>query len=188
MSAAFFVIAAIATLSLAALLVWALRGASHRKTNDPRVNVFESAPRHLRNMAQIRQAMDSADLQYAEAKGGPRLSARIRRERRQVTLLYLAAIRRDFEQSLRVARVVAALSPEVSGSQEYERVRLSVVFSSRFYVVKLCLHLGNVAQPQMLALGQMSTSLAMQMEQTMARLGERAALAAELALQSDQYQ
>ena len=94
MSAAFFVIAVIGTLSLAGLLIWALRGASHRKTNDPRINVFESAPRHLRNMAQIRQAMDSRDLQYAEAKGGPHLSARIRRERRQVTLLYLAAIRR----------------------------------------------------------------------------------------------
>src|SRR5438552_6976547 len=185
MSAAFFVIAVIGTLSLAGLLIWALRGASYRKTNDPRINVFESAPRHLRNMAQIRQAMDSRDLQYAEAKGGPHLSARIRRERRQVTLLYLAAIRRDFEQSLRVARVVAALSPEVSGSHEYERLRLSVLFRMRFYVIKIRLHMGTVAQPQILTLGQMVTSLAMQMEEAMARLGERAALAAELALQSE---
>jgi len=186
MSAGFFIIAVIGTLGLAGLLFWSLRGASHRKTVDHGFHVFDSAPRHLRNMAQIRQAMDRADLEYAAEKGGQQLSARIRSERRRVTLLYLAAIRRDFEQSLRVARIVAVLSPEVSGSQEYERLRLSMVFRLRFYAIRLGLHLGNVAQPQILALGQMTASFAMQLEETMARLGERAALAAELALQSEQ--
>ena len=107
------------------------------------------------------------------------------RQAGQGTHVDLAAIRRDFEQSLRVARIVAVLSPEVSGSHEYERLRLSVVFRMRFYAIKLRLHMGTVAQPQILTLGQMVTSLAMQMEETMARLGERAALAAELALQSE---
>ena len=61
-----------------------------------------------------------------------------------------------------------------------------MVFRLRFYAIRLGLHLGNVAQPQILALGQMTASFAMQLEETMARLGERAALAAELALQSEQ--
>jgi hypothetical protein len=185
MSPGFFIIAVISALGLAGLLFWGLRGASHRQTTEPALAAFENAPRHLRNMAQIRQAMDIIDLQYAAQKGGQRLADRLRRERRQVTLLYLAAIRRDFEQSLRVARIVAVLSPEVSGSHEYERLRLSVFFRMRFYVIKIRLHMGTVAQPQILTLGQMVTSLAMQMEEAMARLGERAALAAELALQSE---
>ena len=184
MSAGFFVIAVITALGLAGLLVWALRGASHRKSHDSAL-ALDSAPHHLRNMAQIRQAMDRADLQYVEAKSGRHLAARLRRERKQVTLLYLAAIRRDFEQSLRVARIVAVLSPEVSGSHEYERLRLSVLFRTRFYATRLRLRMGGLAQPQILALGQMATSLAMQLEEAMARLGERAALAAELALQSE---
>ena len=45
--------------------------------------------------------------------------------------------------------------------------------------------MGSLELPQITRLGQMATSLAVQMEEAMARLGERAALAAELALQSD---
>jgi hypothetical protein len=136
-------------------------------------------------MSQIRQSLDPADLEFAKAKGGRHLESRLRRERRQVTLLYLAAIRRDFEQSLRVARVIAVLSPEVSGSQEYERIRLSMMFRWRFQMIKARLLIGIMPQPQLVALWQMASLMAVQMEQTMAKLGERAALAAELALQSE---
>jgi hypothetical protein len=185
MSAEFIIVAALAALGLAGLLFWAFRGASERKGHDQGLGVLDSAPKHLQNMAQIRQAMDSADFAFARGQGGQYLSARLRRERKQVTLLYLEAIRRDFEQSLRIARIIAVLSPEVSGSQEYERLRLSLVFRWRFQVLRLRILLGNVAQHQVVTLGQMATALAAQMEETMARLGERAALAAELALQSD---
>ena len=91
---------------------------------------------------------------------------------------------KDFEQSLRVAQVIAMLSPEVSGSQEYERLRLSLIFRWRLQLVKVRLLIGLIPQPQIMTLGQMAASLAMQLEITMAKLGERAALAAELALQS----
>jgi hypothetical protein len=185
MSEVFFIIAFIAVLGLAGLLIWGLRGASRRKTTDSGLNVFSSAPRHLRNMAQIRQAMDRADLKYAAEKAGPHLASKIRHERQRVTLLYLAAIRRDFEQSLRVARIVAVLSPEISGAHEYERLRLSTAFHCRFYLIQIRLRIGSVAQPQILALGQMAETLALQIEDAMAKLGERAALAAELALQSE---
>jgi hypothetical protein len=185
MSAVFILVAALAVLGLMGLLFWAFRGASERKGHDQGLGVLDSASRHLQNMAQIRQAMDRADFSFAKDKGGQYLSSRLRRERKQVTLLYLEAIRRDFEQSLRIARIIAVLSPEVSGSQEYERLRLSLVFRWRFQVIRLRILLGNVAQDQVVTLGQMATALAAQMEETMARLGERAALAAELALQSD---
>ena len=111
--------------------------------------------------------------------------SRLQRERRRVVLLFLAAVRRDFEQSLRLARIVAVLSPVVSGSQEYERLRLSIIFRVRYQLVKLLLLMGSLEMPQITTLGQMAASLAIQIEQEMARLGERAALAAELALHSD---
>jgi len=185
MSAGFIIIAALAAIGLAGSLLWVLSGASHGKSTDQGIVALEIAPQHLCNATQIRQAMDAADLRYAKQNGGRALAARLRRERKRVTLLYLAAIRRDFEQSLRIARVIAVLSPEVSGSHEYERLRLSMVFRWRFQMVRVRLLIGNIPQLQVTTLGEMATSAAVQIEEAIAQLGERAALATELALHSD---
>lgn len=185
MSIEFFIVAIISALGLAGLLAWALRGSSQRKSSAQGLGVLESAPQHLRNMSQIRQAMDPADLRFAFEQCGQVLSNTLRHERREVTLHYLEAIRADFEQSLRIARIIAVLSPEVSGSHEYERLRLSVIFRWRFQKAKLRVRVGSISPFEVTSLGQMATSLAVQMEEAMAKLGERAALAAELALQSD---
>jgi hypothetical protein len=184
-NAVFFFVAVAAGLVLAGLLFWALRGASQRKGYGASSASVEHAPRGLNHMPQIRQAMDASDLEFAKAKGGLQLETRLRRERRRVALLYLAAIRRDFEQSLRVARVIAVLSPEVSSSQEYERIRLAMIFRWRFQMTKARLLIGIIPLPQFLSVWQMAATMAVQMEETMAKLGERAALAAELALQSE---
>jgi len=184
-NAVFYFVAVAVGLALAGLLFWALRGAAQRKSFDHNSGGVDNVPSPVNNMAQIRQSMDPADFEFAKAKGGPGLPGRLRHERRRVTLLYLAAIRKDFEHSLRVARIVAVLSPEVSSSQEYERIRLAMIFRWRLQMIKIRLLLGLIPQPQLTALWQMAASMAMQMEETMAKLGERAALAAELALQSE---
>ncbi len=185
MNSVFFFAAVIGGLGLAGLLFWALRGASQRKSHEAAPATLERASRDLNHMPQIRRSMDPADFEYAKTKGGRRLETRLRHERRHVALLYLGAIQRDFEQSLRVARVIAVLSPEVSGSQEYERIRLSMIFRWRFQMTKLRLLMGIIPEPQLVSVWQMAASMAVQMEETMAKLGERAALAAELALQSE---
>jgi len=100
-------------------------------------------------------------------------------------LLYLDSLRSDFEQLLRIARVVALLSPEISGSHEYERLRLALLFRLRFAVVKFRFVFGDAAMPQLTSLGEMVTSLAIRLEAAMEALGERAALAANVALQSE---
>ena len=185
MSTVYFIVATVAAFSLGGLLLWALRGANQRTGHAHGLQALERAPQHLRNMTQIRRAMDAGDLEFVLARGGASLFSRVRRERRQAILLYLDAIRRDFEQSLHIARIVAVLSPEVSGSHEYQRLRLSISFHFRYHALRFALLMGSLELPQITRLGQMATSLAVQMEEAMARLGERAALAAELALQSD---
>jgi hypothetical protein len=182
----FFFVAALSAIGPAALLFWALRGASQRKGAKEGLDVLANAPKHVRNMAQIRQALDDADLQFAGSKGGHAMAVRLRRERRQVVLLYLEAIQKDFEELLRIARIIALLSPEVSSSREYERLRLSITFRLRLQMIRLRLMMGSFILPQADVLGQMVTSLARQIETATAELGERAALAAELAVQSDQ--
>jgi hypothetical protein len=181
----FFFVAVTVGLGLAGLLFWALRGSSQRKSHEAGPARLEHASHDLDHMPQIRQSMDPSDFEYAKAKGGRRLESRLRHERRHVVLLYLGAIKRDFEQSLRVARIIAVLSPEVSGTQEYERIRLSMIFRLRFQMTKLRLLIGIIPEPQLVSVWQMAAMMAAQMEETMAKLGERAALAAELALQSE---
>ena len=185
MNFAFFFATTLFAVALVVLLFWALRGANKRAEADG-LGVIEDAPRHVSNMTQIRRALDDADLQFVAAKGGAALAARLRRERRHVALLYLESIHQDFEKLLRIARIVAVLSPEVSSSHEYHRLRLSIIFRWRFQVAKLRLMMGSFILRQTDVLGQMVATLAAQMEVAMTNLGERAALAVELAAQSDQ--
>jgi hypothetical protein len=185
MSTIFFLTAVISAISLGGLLIWALSGTSEKRARQGGIAVLADAPRHLTNLAQIRQVLDTADLKYVTERAGPELAARLKKERRRVTLLYLKAIRQDFEQLLRIARVLAVLSPEVSGAHDYQRLRLALTFRCKFQLVKLQVTIGRVALPEVTALGQMVTSLALEMELAMEKLGERAALAADLAIRSE---
>jgi len=185
-SGGFFIVATVFALALVALLLWSFGSTRQRRRGRDGLAVLDSAPQHLCNMGPIRRSQDPSDFDYAMERGGKELGKRLRRERRNVALLYLGSLRSDFDQLLRIARVVALLSPEVSSSHEYERLRLSILFRVRFQLVKLRFLLGNAAMPELTSLGQMVTSLAIRMETAMATLGERAALAADLALQSDQ--
>ena len=186
MSGTFFIAVVVFALLLAALLLVASRSTRRGRRRSGGLAVLDSAPQHLCNMGPIRRSQDAADLDYTASRGGRELAKRLRRERHDVSLLYLDALRADFEQLLRIARVVALLSPEVSSSHEYERLRLSVQFKVRFQFVKLRLMFGDAAMPQVAALGEMVSTLAIRMETAMQTLGERAALAANLALTSEQ--
>ena len=186
MSATFFIAAVVFALLLAALLLGASRSSRRGRRRPDGLAVLDRAPQHLCNMGPIRRSQDAADLQYITNRSGRELAGRLRRERRDVALLYLNSLRADFEQLLRIARVVALLSPAVSRSHEYERLRLSVSFRIRFQLVKLRLLFGDASMPQVAALGEMVSTLAIRMEAAMQALGERAAMAANLALTSEQ--
>jgi hypothetical protein len=185
-SETFFIAVVVFALVVAVLLVWTFWLGRRKRRRPAGLAVLDSAAQHLCNMGPIRRSQDAADLRYAAERGGNELARRLRRERRGVALMYLNSIRSDFEQLLRIAHVVALLSPEVSSSHEYERLRLSIVFRFRFQLVKLRLLFGDAALPQLASLGEMVSSLAIRMETAMETMGERAALAANFALESDQ--
>jgi hypothetical protein len=163
MSSSFFIIAALLTLLFAGILFWTFRGNGFKRPRVHGMAALYNAPRHQRNLSQIKQAMDSSDLAYAGSQGGDELANRLRHERKRVTFLYLDAIQSDFDQSLRVARVIAALSPEVSGAQEYDRLRLAITFRCKLQAAKVRLAVGIFSQVQVAGLGEMAASLAMQM-------------------------
>ena len=174
----------VATLLL--LLAWALRGTGKLPESGAIANAFERSERlHVNFLPQIRQALDTADYAFLEGKGAPVLQRRVRRERRDVALAYLSSLRQDFQGLLRMARIIAVLSPEIVVVQEFERLRLTVKFLWRYEMIRMKLRVGFLSLPQLDALGNLISGLSVRLEKAIKELGERAALAAELASPPD---
>jgi hypothetical protein len=168
------------------LLVWALRApetSSRGKFNLS--SLEESGRRHSTYFGLIRQASSPADMEFLAKRAPREVLARVRKDRRRVALLYLGQLREDFQRLLRLARAVAALSPSVGTRQELERFWLLLEFSFRYQMVRAGFYYGMLPMPQLSALSHMVSELAVQMENSMKDLGERAAMAAKIASSFD---
>lgn len=165
---------------LLVLLFWAL---SFRGANP--VGALGSmegpARRHATYFGVIRQAMSEEDFEFLATRASVPSLRRAHRERQHIAMLYLADLRTDFRRLLHLARVIAVLSPDVAASRECERLRLTLGFSWRYRMVGLGLSAGVLLFPQLRALSQMVNELAVRMDLAMKELGQRAAIAAELA-------
>ncbi len=109
----------------------------------------------------------------------------MRRERRQVALAYLSALRSELDKLLRTARVIAALSPEVAAGQELERVLLTVNFLWRYRMIRISVWVGLTPLPQLNHLSNLLSAYSVRLEKTMKEMGERAALVAEMVSSPD---
>ena len=176
----YFFFGFVAVLLLA--LGWALRAPRKRRKleADPR-SLEERGQRHVTYLPQIRQAFATTDYEFLSERASREVQRRVRRERRGVALAFLAALRGDFQSLLRMARVIAALSPEVVAVQEFERLRLTAMFAWRYQTIRWKLLAGFAPVPQLDGLSNLVSGLSVRMEAAMKELGERAAAAAELA-------
>ena len=101
--------------------------------------------------------------------------------RRRIALDYLSALRTDFEKLLHFARIIAVMSLDVAVAQELQGLRLNVEFSCRYHFIYFRLLCGIAPSEAVSNLSDMVSALTVRMETAMSELGERAALAAELA-------
>jgi hypothetical protein len=171
---------------LVVLLAWALR--DRKRSTAPSSTSF--LPEDLNRSAvthsmPIRQALASADLEFLASRGPGRLVRRVRGERRRIVLSYLTCLRGDLERLLRLARVIALLSPEVAAVQEFERLCLTVNFMWRYRLVWMRVWAGFAPLPQIDTLSNVLSGFSVRVETVMKQLGERAALAAEMASSPD---
>jgi hypothetical protein len=167
------------------LFVWAIRDSKRRASRSSGRSIPEDLDRtHISHWPQIRQALAKTDYEFV-ANQAPRELRRMRRERRRVALAYLSALRGDFDTLLGIARVIAVLSPEVAGAQEFERLRLTVNFLWRYRVIRMCVWVGYAPLPQMDGLSNLISGLSVRLEAAMKELGERAALVAEMVSSPD---
>ena len=174
----FFGLVAILLLALG-WAVWEPR--ERRKIAADPCSVEERGQRHATYLPQIRQALAPADYEFLSKKVPRELQRRVRRERLGVALAYLAALRGDFQSLLRMARVIALLSPKVAAVHEFERLRLTAKFAWRYQMIRWKLLTGLAPMTQLAGLSDLVSGLSVRMETAMTELGERAAAAAELA-------
>lgn len=171
---------------LVAALVWALRPPKiHKSFVDEPASLEEVGRRHCTYLPLVRQALSAADFVFLETRGSRTLANRLRRERRRIALSYLANLHDDFLRLLRVAKAIATLSPEIATAQELERIWLSFQFAFRYRVLWAGLFTGVPSLGRLDDLSQMVSELAVRMETAISELGERAAIAAQLASSLD---
>jgi hypothetical protein len=145
----------------------------------------ECGRRHMTYLPQIQQAFAETDYDFLSKNASREVLRCVRQERRGVALAYLAALREDFQSLLRMARVIAALSPELAAVDEFERLRLTAKFAWQHEMIRWKLLAGIAPVPQLHGLSDLISGLSIRIEAALKELGERAAVAAELASSMD---
>ena len=171
---------AIAGLLLLLAIAWLAFSETRRRTKVVRHGRGEREGLHISHLPQIKQALANSDFMYLRDQGHPALAKRIRKERRRIALSYLACLRVEFERLLRLARMVAVMSPHVAVAQEVQGLRLNLEFSYRYYLIYFRLVSGIAPLEAIGSLSDMVSALTVRMETAMSELGEQAVLAAEL--------
>jgi len=164
------------------LFVWSIR-TPRRPAPASAANAAddESGRRHMAYLPQIRQAFAETDYEFLAKYASREVLRRVRRERRGVALAYLAALQQDFQSLLRMARAIAMLSPELAAVQEFERIRLTAKFAWQYQTIRWRLLAGIAPVTQLHGLSNLVSGLSVRIEAALNELGERAAVAAELA-------
>lgn len=164
------------------VFVWSLRSPKRHVPLAPQSEIPQDlqGSSHVTHLPQIRRALAPADYEFASTRIPREALRRMRRERRQVALAYLSALRAELDRLLRTARVIAALSPEVAAGQELERALLTVNFLWRYRMIRVWVRAGFTPLLQINDLSNLLSAYSVRVEEAIRDLGERAAMVAEL--------
>ena len=167
---------------LFAVLWWSLRQPRRTKKFPSEEKITEgSGPQHVTHLPQIRQALAMEDFEYVTRKGTRDLQKRFRKERHRIAMDYLGALRADFQGLLELARIITVLSSDVKAVEEFERLKLTLKFNCRYELIRAQIWIGFAPLPQLSGLANAISGLSVEIERAVRELGERAALASELA-------
>src|SRR5579885_2642412 len=114
-------------ISVAILLMLLVRASSKKKPMEPAENINLTC-KHLINLSQMRQALETADREYLYERLGKAAAQGPLKERRRIAHRYLEALHDEFVQLMHATQVVASLSPEVEAGHEWNRFKLNLKF------------------------------------------------------------
>src|SRR5439155_27078282 len=111
------------------LFVWSVRSTRRRVPPSTRAGIpDDDGRRHMTYLSQIRQALAATDYEFLSKSASKEMVRRVRRAPQSVPRGYLAAFRRDFPSRLWLARVIAAVSPQVAAVRGLGRPRVRAEF------------------------------------------------------------
>jgi hypothetical protein len=169
-------------LVLVLLLAWAVRPPKRSLHSVDEVLSTLSEKRHYARLPQILQCLREEDGDFLSTRGRDDLATRVRRERKRIALRYLDHLEDEYQLLLEASQILARTAPEVSAMDELQRFRLAFrfVFWSRY--LRWRLRFGLQPWDAFGILSDMEGDMTLHLEVAAARIGERAAVAAEFPL------
>lgn len=167
-------VAILVSFAILAGLVWLLFG-SH--TTSPTATIGDLdienvIPVNSRHFPQISRLLSREDVQFIRNRAPYHMERKWRTERRAILKQYLSGLRQDFTRLEQLARLIAALSPEIRNRQEWGWIWLSLQFSLSYRIVALKLALGSFSPEGLTGLTDMIAGLAGELENRMALIAE----------------
>jgi hypothetical protein len=164
------------------LLAWAVRPPKKLLLSVDDVLAALSEERHYARLPQILQSLREEDTEFLCGSGHAELAGRLRAERKRIALRYLTYLEEEYQLLLEASRILARIAPEITSLQEFERFTRNVRFVLSCRYLRLRLRMGLQPWNVFGVLSDMEGEMTLWLEGATARVGERAAMAAEFPL------
>lgn len=167
-------VATLASLAILLALLWLLFGSPTNRTVSSldALEIEKVLPVNCSHFPQISQLLSQEDTEFMRKRAPHHLVRKWRGERRGILKQYLDGLRQDFTRLERLARLIAAFSPEIRKRQEWEWFWLALQFHFSYRMVALQLALGSFSPEGLAGLTEMIAGLTSELENRMALIAE----------------
>src|SRR5579864_3324480 len=167
-------VATLVSLVILLALLWLLFAPPTNQTGSSldALEIEKILPANSRHFPQISQLLSQEDTEFMRKRAPRHIESKWRAERRGILKQYLSGLRQDFTCLERLARLIAAFSPEIRKRQEWEWFWLALQFHFSYRMVALKLALGSFSPEGLAGLTEMIAGLTSELENRMALIAE----------------
>lgn len=155
-------------------VLWLLLGSRSSKDNltDAALEIHKLLPVHCKHFPSICRLLKKEDEEFVSLRAPRAMASQWRAERRQIIRLYVRGLAQDFKGLERLARLIAALSPEIKRAQEWEWLWLGLQFHLLYRMTLIRLVFHRLGPDELVLLTEMVTALNISLERWLDRLTE----------------
>lgn len=155
-------------------LLWLIFGRQTPKTDlaAAALEIKKLLPVHCSHFPQICGILKDEDERFMRRRAPGDIAKQWRVQRRQILRLYIHGLAQDFRGLERLARLIAALSPEVKRKQEWEWLWLGVQFRLLYRVTLMRLAVHRLEPNGLAMLTEMVADLGLTLGRWIDRLTE----------------
>jgi hypothetical protein len=162
------------SIALLLALLWLIFGRRTPKTDlaAAALEIKKLLPVHCSHFPQICGILKDEDEQFMRRRASGDITKQWRAQRRQILRFYIQGLAQDFRGLERLARLIAALSPEVKRRQEWKWLWLGVQFRLLYRVTLLRLAVHRLEPNGLATLTEMVADLGLTLGRWIDRLTE----------------